>query len=282
MSSIWIDAWKRLRRDRRAMAAMSFIIGVAFVAIFARWLAPYEPNVQVLDEAKNPPSLKHLLGTDKFGRDILSRLIYGAGVSFKVGFISQSISLFIGIILGSMAGYFRGWVDDVIMWLINVVWAFPTLLFVIAVSIALGPGITSVYTAVALVSWVGVARIVRGEFISIREREYVQAARALGASDFRIIFRHILPNTLAPIIVVVTLGFAGAIVAEAGLSFLGLGIQPPEPSWGSMLRTGYDFVVSAWWIPVFPGIAITFSVLAFNILGDGLRDALDPRLKGGF
>ncbi len=277
--SLWIDTARRLCRDRRAMVALIFIIGMALVSIFARPLAPYDPNAQVLDEAKSPPNLKHLLGTDKFGRDILSRLIYGAGVSFKVGFISQSISLLIGVILGSMAGYFRGWVDDVIMWLINVVWAFPALLFVVAISIALGPGITSVYTAVALVSWVGVARIVRGEFISIREREYVQAARALGASDFRIIFRHILPNTLAPIIVVVTLGFAGAIVAEAGLSFLGLGIQPPEPSWGSMLRAGYNFLVTAWWIPLFPGLAITLSVLAFNIFGDGLRDALDPRLR---
>jgi len=249
------------------------------MALFASVVAPYDPVTQVLEEAIEPPSRHHLLGTDRFGRDLLSRIIYGSRVSLKVGLISQSISIIIGTFLGAVAGYYRGRTDDVVMWLINVVWAFPALLFVIAVTLALGPGINTVYVAVALVSWVGVARIVRGQIFGIRELEYVQAARALGGSGARIIVQHILPNVMAPVIVVASLGFAGAIVAEAGLSFLGLGIQPPAASWGSMLRTGYAYFTSAWWMAVFPGLAITIAVLGFNLFGDGLRDVLDPRLR---
>ncbi len=272
------QAWRRLKKNRRAMAGLVVIVAIAAAAVLAGVISPYEPDKQSLVEATQKPGLKHPLGTDRFGRDIFSRLVHGARVSLKVGLISQSVSMAIGVLLGSLGGYYRGWVDDVIMWLINVVWSFPALLFVIAVTIALGPGINTVYVAVALVSWVGVARIVRGQFFTLRETEYILAARSLGAGDARIIFRHLLPNSLAPIIVVVTLGFAAAIVAEAGLSFLGLGVQPPEASWGSMLRTGYSYFTTAWWMAVFPGVSITGTVLAFNLLGDGLRDALDPRM----
>ncbi len=272
------QAWRRLKKNRRAMAGLVVIVAIAAAAVLAGVISPYEPDKQSLVEATQKPGLKHPLGTDRFGRDIFSRLVHGARVSLKVGLISQSVSMAIGVLLGSLGGYYRGWVDDVIMWLINVVWSFPALLFVIAVTIALGPGINTVYVAVALVSWVGVARIVRGQFFTLRETEYILAARSLGAGDARIIFRHLLPNSLAPLIVVVTLGFAAAIVAEAGLSFLGLGVQPPEASWGSMLRTGYSYFTTAWWMAVFPGVSITGTVLAFNLLGDGLRDALDPRM----
>lgn len=272
------QAWRRLKKNRRAVAGLVVILMLVAAALLAGVIAPYDPNRQLLREAAQGPGSNHLLGTDRYGRDILSRLVYGARVSLKVGLISQSVSMVIGVLLGSLGGYYRGWVDDVVMWLINVVWSFPALLFVIAVTMALGPGINTVYVAVALVSWVGVARIVRGQFFALRETEYVLAARSLGAPDARVIFRHLLPNTLAPIIVVVTLGFATAIVAEAGLSFLGLGIQPPEASWGSMLRTGYSYFTTAWWMAVFPGLSITVTVLAFNLLGDGLRDALDPRM----
>jgi len=277
--SLWYDAVRRLKRNKRAMFGFWFIVILVLMATFAPLIAPYDPNDADLSIANQAPSIKHIMGTDRFGRDIFSRVIYGSRVSLKVGIISQSISLLIGIALGSIAGYFRGWVDDVIMWLINVVWAFPALLLVIAITAVLGPGITNVYIAIALVSWVGVARIVRGEVMALREREFVEAARAVGASRRRIIFRHILPNCLGPVIVVMTLGFAGAILAEAGLSFLGLGVQPPTPSWGTMINTGRGYIFSSWWMAVFPGIAITLSVIAFNLFGDGLRDALDPRMR---
>ncbi len=250
---------------------------VCVMATLTPWLAPQAPNATDLYQSLQSPSAQHWLGTDKFGRDVYSRLVYGARVTLLVGLISQSLSLVIGIALGSLAGYLKGWVDDLIMWLINVVWSFPALLFVIAVTMAIGPGIVTVYVAVALVSWVGVARIVRGQFFVEREKPYVLALRARGATHTRIMFRHILPNVLSPVIVVVSLGFAGAIVAEAGLSFLGLGIQPPDPSWGSMLKDGYAYFTAAPWLALYPGLAITLTVLAFNLLGDRLREVLDPK-----
>lgn len=219
-----------------------------------------------------------LLGTDKYGRDILSRLILGARVSLGVGAIAIIISLTIGIFLGAMAGYFRGRIDDIIMWLINVIWSIPTLLLVFAITFLLGKGFWQVFIAVGLTMWVSVARIVRGQILGVRELEYVEAARALGFSDFRIIFKHILPNIAGPIIVVAASNFASAIVIEAGLSFLGVGVQPPQPSWGLMIKENYNFIITHNpMLALAPGFAIMLLVLAFNLLGNGLRDALNVK-----
>src|SRR5450432_3885886 len=223
-------------------------------------------------------SKKFLLGTDKYGRDILSRLIIGTRVSLSVGFIAVIISLTIGIVLGALAGYFGGQTDDIIMWFINVIWSIPTLLLVFAITFLLGKGFWQVFIAVGLTMWVTVARIVRGQVLSVRELEYVEAARALGYSQARIIFRHILPNIAGPVLVVGTSNFASAIVIEAGLSFLGVGVQPPQPSWGLMIKENFNFIITHnTMLALAPGFAIMLLVLAFNLLGNGLRDALDVR-----
>lgn len=227
-----------------------------------------------------PPVVKvtYHLGTDKFGRDILSRLLIGVRVSLSVGLIAVLISLTIGILLGAIAGYFRGWVDDVIMWFINVIWSIPTLLLVFAITLALGKGFWQVFIAVGLTMWVNVARLVRGQVLAVRELEYVEATRALGYSHTRIIFRHILPNILGPVMVIAASNFASAIVIEAGLSFLGVGVQPPQPSWGLMIKENYNFIITHNpMLALAPGIAIMLLVLSFNLLGNGLRDALNVR-----
>lgn len=220
-----------------------------------------------------------VLGTDRFGRDIYTRLIYGMRVSLSVGLISESIALAIGILLGALAGYFRGWVDDGIMWFVNVVWSFPTILLVVAFSVILGKGYWQTFVAIGISSWVDIARIVRGQFFSIREQEYVEATRALGYGHLRTIFRHMLPNAAGPIIVLATAGFATAIIAEASLSFIGLGVQPPTPSWGQMIKDGYGYIAlgTNWEMTLFPSIAMAIAVLVLNVFGDGLRDALDPK-----
>lgn len=219
---------------------------------------------------------RYLLGTDQFGRDVLSRLMIGTRVSLAVGFISVAISLLIGIFIGSLGGFFRGWIDSVVVWLINVVWSIPTLLLVIAITFALGKGFWQIFLAVGLTMWVEVARVTRGQVIAIREQEFVEAARAMGFSNFRIIFRHILPNITGPVIVISAANFASAILIEAGLSFLGIGVQPPMPSWGGMIRENYSYLIlDAAYLAILPGLAIMLLVLAFMTLGNGLRDALD-------
>ena len=228
--------------------------------------------------AQNIIFKKYWLGTDKFGRDILSRLIIGTRVSLAVGLIAVLISLTLGIILGSIAGYFKGWVDEVVMWLVNVTWSIPTLLLVFAITLAMGKGFWQIFIAVGLTMWVSVARLVRGQIMAVKELEFVQAAKALGYTNFRIIAKHILPNILGPILVIAASNFATAIIIEAGLSFLGIGVQPPQPSWGLMIKENYNFIITHNpLLALVPGFAIMLLVLAFNLLGNGLRDAVDVR-----
>jgi peptide/nickel transport system permease protein len=260
------------------------LIGVTllFVAgVFAPILAPYPVNQQRLEDDLESPSREHLLGTDKLGRDTLSRIVFGSRISLQVGMITVGVSLALGLLVGSAAGIFGGWVDELLMRFVDLLMAFPgTLLAITLTSVLTPPSLTKVIFALSLVSWTGYARLVRGEVLSLREREFVQAARALGASPPRLIARHILPNLVGPLAVQGSYGMASAIVAEAGLSFLGLGAQPPTPSWGVMLNEGRQFLLVAPHMTLFPGLAIMLVILGFNLLGDGLRDRLDVRVRG--
>lgn len=359
--SLTFSAWRKLKRNKAAVAGLVFIMAAVFIAFFAYWLAPDpSPNANrmILEISGQGPGFKmtylqvpkpdavhvhflqrtwsgkpdqytsipitgftilqdsvmvskyvdegvtekmafalddlnlakgenpeqrivtrtYWLGTDKFGRDILSRLIVGTRVSLSVGTIAVIISLTLGILLGALAGFYRGRTDDLIMWFINVVWSIPTLLLVFAITLVLGKGFWQVFVAVGLTLWVSVARMIRGQVFSIRELEYIEATRALGFSDARTIFRHILPNVLGPVLVMGASNFASAIVIEAGLSFLGVGVQPPQPSWGLMIKENYNFIITSQpMLAIVPGLAIMVLVLSFNLLGNGLRDALDVR-----
>jgi len=285
-SGLWYEAWLRFKRNKLALLGLFMAASVILIAIFAPLIAPYDPVEQLIwTEGREvrlaPPSVKHWMGTDIYGRDILSRIIFGARISLQIGIFATIVSLLIGVPLGAIAGYMGGWVDDLISWLINVVFAFPFLLFVLAViAVFQSPSLRVVYIAIGLVNWVGIARVVRAQFISLRDREFVEAAKALGLPRGKIIFKHILPNALAPVIVQATLGMGSIIITEAGLAFLGFGAQPPTPSWGLMISEGQKYLsMGKWWWAIFPGLAIMYTVLAFNFLGDGLRDALDVRLK---
>ncbi|MGM0414851.1 MAG: ABC transporter permease [Bacillota bacterium] len=275
---LWYDSWRRLKRNKAAMLGLIMAGIFILIAIFAPVFAPYPPNEINLLSVLESPSSTHLLGTDYYGRDLLSRIIYGSRISISVGVIVQVISLTIGTLMGSLAGYYGGKIDMFIMRIVDIFMSFPSLLFTIAIMVALGPGLYNVFIALGVIWWTRTARIVRSEFIRHKEREYVEAARAIGHNDFKIMYKHILPNCLAPLIITFTMGIATAIMAEASLSFLGLGAQEPMPSWGSMVNNGLQYLRSAPWYSLFPGMAIAYTVLSFNLLGDGLRDALDPKM----
>ncbi len=266
-------------RDRRAQIGLVIVALIIGAAVFAPLLVVHDPIGIDLAGMLEGPSADHWMGTDIQGRDVWARLVYGARVSIAVGVISQGIALFLGVLLGLVAGYYGGWIDELVMRLADVTLAFPTLLLLIAMVAALQPSMVVVFATIGVVGWAGMARLVRGQVLVVRQLEYVQAIRALGARDRTIIVKHVLPNVIAPVVIAATLGVAGAIMAEAALSFLGLGVQPPTPSWGSMIADGRDLdqLRNAPWTSVFPGVAIGASVLGFNLLGDALRDALDPR-----
>jgi len=331
--SLWYAAWLRLKRDPVSMVGLALVSLILVCGLLAPWIAPMDPNDQVLEFRNQPPGFKgevvryrvapglplksvavtaveetgaavhitdqlgreftiekrllaqgdswyrvyhYWLGTDQFGRDILSRILYGTRISLLVGFSASTLSLLVGLILGAWAGFYGGWRETIIMRFTDVMFGFPTLLFLIGITAAFEPSLTVVFFAIGFVSWPGMARLMRGQVVATKQKEFVQAAFALGFSKQRILWKQIVPNCLAPVIVTYTLGIAGAIMAEASLSFLGLGAQPPAPSWGAMINGGKDFLRIAPWISMAPGMAIAFTVLGFNLLGDGLRDALDP------
>lgn len=272
-------ATDRLRTDRRAYFGAGVIVLLVLLAIFAPLVARHDPTGVDLINSLEPPSISHWLGTDVQGRDVWARLVYGARISLTVGIVSQGIALSLGVLLGLIAGYYGRWVDETVMRLADVTLAFPTLLLLIALVAALQPSLTVVFVTIGIVGWAGMARIVRGQVLVVRELEFVQAEQALGARDTRVLLLHVLPSVVAPVVIAATLGVAGAIIAESSLSFLGLGVQPPTPSWGAMIADGRDLyqLRHAPWTSVFPGLAIGAAVLGFNLLGDALRDALDPR-----
>ena len=271
--------WKRFRRNRLAMAGAT-VVGFLFIlSSLAPLITPYDPSHLDAWHVLLPPSARHWFGTDELGRDVLTRVIYGARVSLKVGFVAVGIAVLIGTAVGLVAGFYGGWLDSLLMRLVDIMLCFPTFFLILAVIAMLEPSIWYIMIIIGLTGWMGVARLVRAEVLTLREREFVLAARGLGASDLRIIVRHILPNALSPVLVTATLGVAGAILTESALSFLGIGVQPPTPSWGNILTAGKDYIEFAWWLSLFPGLAILITVLAYNLLGEGLRDALDPRLN---
>ena len=293
--------WKRFRKNRLAAAGGVVVVLMFFVAVFAPFISPYNPDDIDRKHILESPSLKHPLGTDDLGRDVLSRMILGSRISLSVGFVSVGIATLIGIFLGAISGYYGRWVDSIIMRFIDIMLTIPTFFLILAVIafidpniwsssaipgwireslrvILIDPNIMNIMIVIGLTSWMGVARLVRAEVLSLKEREFVLAARALGTGDMNIIFRHIMINSMAPVFVSAVLGIAGAVLVESALSFLGIGVQPPAPSWGNILTLGKDNIEIAWWLSVFPGLAILITVLSYNLVGEGLRDALDPRL----
>ena len=290
-------AWRRFKRNRSSLIGMAIIAFMLFVAIFARpievavagqtiplqpfQLAPHDTGTNLV-ASNTPPSAEHPFGTGQLGRDIMSQVMVGARFSLAIGVIAVGLAVLIGVPMGAIAGYYGGWIDEVIMRFVDILYAFPFLVLAIVIIAILGQGFWNMILALVIVGWIGYARLIRGEILSVKENEYVMAAKALGAKDSSIIFKHIVPNAIAPVIVQATLAVGTIVLAAAALGFLGLGLQPGTPEWGTILSEGRDAVISGrWWVTVFPGLAIVFFVLAINLVGDGVRDAMDPQDSGG-
>ena len=270
---------KKILKNKLALFGLVIVMTLFAIAIFAPFISQHDYKYIDVQNILMPPSSTHFFGTDDLGRDVFSRMIWGTRISLAVGFVSVGISTFIGIILGALAGYYGKYMDLIIMRFVDIMLCIPGFFLILAVIAFLGPNIFNIMIIIGLTSWMGIARLVRAEFLSLKEREFILSAKASGASDFRIIFIHILPNALAPVFISAVLGVAAAVLLESSLSFLGLGIQPPTPSWGNILTDGKSNIEIAWWLSVFPGIGILITVLGYNLLGEGLRDALDPKFK---
>ncbi len=271
--------WRALSKNRLALCGGAVVLVLAIMAAAAPLLSPHDPHKPDIKRILDPPSARHWLGTDQIGRDVLSRMLYGARVSLAVGFVSVGIATAIGIALGASAGYHGGTVDGAVMRLVDLMLVFPRFFLLLAVLAFLKPSIWTIMVVIGLTGWMGVARLVRAEFLALKEREFVIWSQSVGAGAFRIIWRHILPNAMAPVLVAMTLGIPAAILTESGLSFLGLGVRPPYATWGNILNEGKEVIELAWWLSVYPGLAILVTVLSYNLLGEGIRDALDPRLR---
>lgn len=271
--------WRTFSRNQLAICGSVVVAALVVLAVLAPLLAPWDPSRLDTKRILAPPSNSHWLGTDQLGRDVLSRVLYGSRISLAVGFVSVGIAMLIGVLLGSAAGYHGGMVDTVIMRLVDLMLVFPRFFLLLAVLALLRPSIWTIMTVIGLTGWMGVARLVRAEFLALREREFVIWSESIGAGTLRVVFRHILPNALAPVLVAMTLGIPAAILTESGLSFLGLGVQPPYATWGNILNDGKDVLEVAWWMTLYPGLAILITVLSYNLMGEGIRDALDPRLR---
>lgn len=273
------DFWRKFQKNSLAVCGSIIVLALFVLSFLAPWIAPCDPAAIDLRNILAAPSAQHWFGTDQLGRDVLSRMIWGAGISLKVGFVATGIAVIVGTLLGAVAGYYGKWIDAVIMRFVDIMLCFPTFFLILAVIAFLEPSIWNIMIIIGATGWMGITRLVRADFISLKERDFVLAARAIGASDLRIIFLHILPNAMTSILVAATLGVAGAILTESALSFLGIGVQPPTPSWGNILTAGKDNIDIAWWLSLFPGLAILVTVLGYNLLGEGIRDAMDPRLR---
>ncbi len=281
---LWTDAWMRFRRNRLAVGSLAFVLLLITLAVTAPLLERFgllqDPTAQdVVSNYLGPGAAHHIFGTDDLGRDVLAKVIFGSQVSLSIGILVQAIVLVIGGSIGLIAGYFGGWIDNLLMRFTDIMYAFPDLLFVLIIVAALGPTLLNIFVAIGLVSWVGLARLVRGQVLSIKEKEYVEAATAAGSSPLKIILKHLLPNSLGPVIVSLTFGIPAAIFTEAILDFLGVGLRPPQPTWGTMVFEGYAAVDSYPYLVIIPCVALSMTMLAFNFIGDGLRDALDPRMR---
>ena len=271
--------WRALSKNRLALIGGAIVLVLALIAVAAPLVSPHDPHKPDVKRILERPSMRHWLGTDQIGRDVLSRMLYGARVSLAVGFVSVGIATAIGIALGAGAGYHGGPVDGAVMRLVDLMLVFPRFFLLLAVLAFLKPSIWTIMVVIGLTGWMGVARLVRAEFLALKEREFVIWSQSIGASAFRIIWRHILPNAMGPVLVAMTLGIPAAILTESGLSFLGLGVRPPYATWGNILNEGKEVIELAWWLSVYPGLAILVTVLSYNLLGEGIRDALDPRLR---